>query len=387
MKIFERQSKSKQKQESKNQQQKSQTQGEEDEKEEVFDSTTNITDMNDDCLEKIFEYLDPQSLFNVGVSNKYLNISANTVFKRKYGQKKVYIGSIFVSPLASLNFLDIVNHGIHIGGLEICLQFLRCFGRSIFRMKIAFYESNCKRCAHIYQYINAYCAESLREIEFQGKSIIAMERPFVRVELIRIHDHILGDHLPRLVEWFPNLRRLQLYLVKIDRRFAEMAFPCLEHLAIGIEHQDKLDNFSQKNVSNLLHLNPQLRSLEIRPFIQNMTFTFLLDIIRNNSSINRLVVHYPSPSLSVETEQLNQFASTLPSLVELNLCQYRLSANQALFLIHQLRRLNMFSFLLIHTEEGYFLAQLNNDWRWKSFPMAHNQCYVILERSTRQRNI
>lgn len=46
-------------------------------------STTKIIDLNDDCLVKIFEYLNIQNLLNVALANDWLRSAANDLYKRK----------------------------------------------------------------------------------------------------------------------------------------------------------------------------------------------------------------------------------------------------------------------------------------------------------------
>lgn len=50
---------------------------------------TKCTDLNDDCLQKIFEHLNLIELFNVAVANEWLRPAAGIVYKRKFGMKKV----------------------------------------------------------------------------------------------------------------------------------------------------------------------------------------------------------------------------------------------------------------------------------------------------------
>lgn len=51
-----------------------------------------ITDVIDDCLERIFECLDLVSLLNVANANKRLRPAARLIYKRKYGKNTVAIG-------------------------------------------------------------------------------------------------------------------------------------------------------------------------------------------------------------------------------------------------------------------------------------------------------
>lgn len=67
---------------------------------------TKITDINDDCLEKVFMYLSLDDLINIARTNKPLKPAADMVFQRKYAKKKINLhivsdpkdGSVLSSP-------------------------------------------------------------------------------------------------------------------------------------------------------------------------------------------------------------------------------------------------------------------------------------------------
>lgn len=61
-------------------------------------SPTKITDLDDICLEKIFDHLGFHGLFNIAVANEWLRPAARFVYKRKFGKQFIlinHIGSLF----------------------------------------------------------------------------------------------------------------------------------------------------------------------------------------------------------------------------------------------------------------------------------------------------
>lgn len=54
-----------------------------------FDVPLNLTTINDDCRELIFEHLGLQDLLNIAETSKRLHSAACAVFKRKYGRAKI----------------------------------------------------------------------------------------------------------------------------------------------------------------------------------------------------------------------------------------------------------------------------------------------------------
>lgn len=63
-----------------------------DSSDEPADKTTKIVDLNDDCLVKILEHLDLQSLFNVAIASEWLRLAAGDVYKRELGTTPIEIG-------------------------------------------------------------------------------------------------------------------------------------------------------------------------------------------------------------------------------------------------------------------------------------------------------
>lgn len=59
----------------------------EEEAEEEEDGALKITDLNDDCLEQIFGYLDLEDLLNIGQSNTKFQYAAGIAIKRTYGDE------------------------------------------------------------------------------------------------------------------------------------------------------------------------------------------------------------------------------------------------------------------------------------------------------------
>lgn len=97
---------------------------------EPTEEETNISDVILDCQEKIFSYLDLESLYNVGISSPCLREAAKTMIYRKYegiDTKKILL---FPDSSRSKIFLDSFNV-IIISGFKKCLQVLRCFGDKI----------------------------------------------------------------------------------------------------------------------------------------------------------------------------------------------------------------------------------------------------------------
>lgn len=193
-----------------------------------------IIDLNDLCLEKIFDHLNFQSLFNVAIANEFLRPAAARVYKRRFGRFHIRItGNSFDTDRRPI----FVLHKLHIDQLKSVLLFLRCFGAQITVLEFdgAFYNKK-KHYEHVNEYINKYCSENLVNITFESVPKIANEhfpRPFVNVQNVSVKGGSVGRYLPSFGQWFPNMRRLELIQANLyQNRLTNLHFHQLEHLVV-----------------------------------------------------------------------------------------------------------------------------------------------------------
>lgn len=331
--------------------------------------STKITDLNLDCLEQIFGDFDLRDLFNVAISNVWLRVAARSIYARKFSAKTVVIdiyGSFRVRTLNSSTPAQTACW-ITIHDLRTCLQFLRCFGRTITKLQIGYYQSYINHYDHVEQYVNEYCSESLISISYFHKSDFPsrnfhVQRPFIRTERVHISHIDLDIQLTPFVEWFPNLRSLELYASRVDHHFTGAAFQYLKHLIIKIYSRYVID-YSLENVFEFLRINPQLKSLNISITAQISSST-MLAIIRNNSLLSELIMATGIFCLNINASEINQLAREHPLLEHADLTRFQMSADDAVSLIRQLSSLHHFRFILgNHTEYDYLMQHLRPEWQ------------------------
>lgn len=340
-----------------------------------------ITDLDDVCLENIFNHLNLKDLFSVADANKFLVPAARHVYKRKFGTKTVRISGCddlqpntranarngYVSRSAAPR--DRIPGTINIRNLKWTLSFLRHFGPSIAHLSISYNRSRSHRYQYVHQYINKYCVESLVDMSFHDKPNIKIqhfhERPFVNVVSVNFSDCHLGTQLPSMVEWFPNLQSLKLSKVRLNHRYANASFHHLENLEI---FETNYSGFSMRDVSTFLPLNRGLRNVNFNMCnMQKLPIAALLDIIRENQSIEKLVVRMISESIfqeilffdinpiqinliEINPIEIDRFVNEHPSLVELDLLFCRFKAVDAIALHRQLKCLKKLNFRMTDSE-------------------------------------
>lgn len=308
---------------------------------------TKITDIDDDCLEKIFKSFDLQNLFNVAVANEWLRPAANAVYKRKFGTKKIYLLQVHFD----LNSQSPINgtNAITINDFKTCLQFLRFFGSSITHLEVNYGGSISKRYNYVHQYINNYCNESLITLRFVQRPIFSIghfEKPFVNVQNVGFHFCDLSDKCLQFADVFPGVRRLNLQGYGLNQRFIDVHPTHLEHLIIAVTDNEYYHITKRYNaMSKLVQSNRQLQSLTIKPSkLKPMTMESLLNMIEHNQLISKLVVSETFKSERVKTSEIRRLAREHPVLVELDLRHYQFTTKNVMAMIQQLSTLKKFCF-------------------------------------------
>lgn len=335
-----------------------------------------ITDLNDDCLEKIFDRLDLLSLFNVAVSNEWLRPAARIVYKRRIGTKVTHL-------IAVTGRTDVVDRGARIAvrGLKMCLQYLRCLGPSISDLCIGYGDLDSQRCEYIHQYVNKYCAENLEKLFFVNKPsgrIQCFVGPFINVRNVTVSFGNLGDQLPLFPQWFPNVQRLMLNSVRMDKCIVKMPFNDLHYL--------KIDNinkgFLRKYASHLVCASRQLSTLEIHTSdYPEMSIVTLLNMIKDNQSIRKLIVQMGRYSEIVNPLEMQQFVNEHPTVRKLDFQNYNFTADIVIGLIRQLNSLKKFRFQIINAAEyDRFVSELAGQWQTTLFADFYGHQIVTVDR-------
>lgn len=241
----------------------------------IFGAKRKITSLNDNCLERIFDYLELKDLLNVADSNKRLKSVADMVFALKFSERE--LNFIDYTPILGSNFITSPAE-IHVGDVKSSLQLLRCFGHSISRIAINRNESKInhpKDCANvafsrILLYVNEFCSESLTKINIQGGAscrIDRLENAFVKVETVHICNCEISNEV-QLSALFPQVRRMYLYGIQItDWKSIGGNFSRLDDLKVYRIRLNKteFEIFNSKYCAAILKSNPKLKVINDSP--------------------------------------------------------------------------------------------------------------------------
>lgn len=217
------------------------------------DETMKITDLNDDCLEHIFDYLSLEDLLNVAFSNTALQYASGLLFKRKYGVLHFKFFRIADSLMWQIGGELFVN--------EIEAQrFFLVFADFISSISLIFHEEYEEIFEKRLQQISTYSLESLIEIKlchFPEGWLNKFSKPMPKIKSVVLDDCHLGGKSVMLSHIFPKLCNLKICdsSTEIDQIISH--FPYLKMLDLNV------DNNSSK-FESFLNLNPQLTSFKLK---------------------------------------------------------------------------------------------------------------------------
>lgn len=151
----------------------------------------------------------------------------------------------------------------------------------------------------------------------------------------------------------------------MDRNSIEVHFQNLKTLHLSICGQC---TFIRKMVSDILDSNRQIEQIHLISDQQLKTKP-LLNIIKSNSSIWGLLLEHGQYESVVSSLDVQRFVSEHPSMDNLCLCNYKLTAENAIAMIRQLKLLKRFIFKIDDLSEyDDFVSQLmDSDWESRNW--------------------
>lgn len=272
------------------------------------EQVSEITDLYDDCLERIFMLLDLESLLNVTLSNKWLGPAANIVYKLKFDSFKVCLHNVIDSnPNAAPIVVNCEADAIIIRHFKVCLQFLRSFGSSVQVLEIHYGHSDSKRYDYVHEYVNQYCSESLDKIGFFFMPPVAIKnftKPFANVHIIQMYSCDLSDQFLSFIKWFPNAFLMNIHGFGLKHCSIDMSptqLKCLMMTLTDLRRGHILE--LHKCIGDVVKSSRKLYMLIIRTTIK-MDISSLLKTIKQNRSAMKTAMLEDNVANDVETKRL-----------------------------------------------------------------------------------
>lgn len=218
-------------------------------KRKIVSNQLQLVDINNDCLQKIFNCLSLEDLFNVAESHPQFSTAVRMVYSHRYRNKKV-----------CLNFDSINVSGVM--GIEVRMDvaaiFFQHFGSTLSSLFINFHSNH---DIEIEKSLQDHCANSLIDLELVScdtSNFSAITEPFEKVEKLTITKSTLNQKLSQLNLWFPCVTCLEL--INVNSLQPEGLAANLQQLKSLVIHNEKM-TISLATVGGLLRANPQIESL------------------------------------------------------------------------------------------------------------------------------
>lgn len=218
-----------------------------------------LSDVNIDCLEKIFLNLDIPDLVAVAQKNNHLKVAAQLAYQKNYK----HIVRLYVDDCLNYEYNQLDNE-ISSSEMGFLMPLIRCFGHFITELGISMskQKSAKKKLDHILNYTNEHC-KGLKKIEIDS----AKSNPF----------KLVSSPFPEVVElvvWIPKLRckRLNWLFPKLQRLTCSMDdfthipyhFPECKWLDVSFGGElIQLLRTTCDHIAKHIRLNPQLQKLSL----------------------------------------------------------------------------------------------------------------------------
>lgn len=322
---------------------------------ETIDEAVAITNICYDCRERIFEFLNLESLLMLACTCKRLQVAAAAKFWHDFGKKK----EVVLYPCQPEVKFAVHTDEIDVFGLKFCLTFLRCFGIGFddktLDLSVGYrpiYDANggVKLPVENYvdEYINCYCADTLSSVYFAGKSQFSnqtFKKPFKKCEKVELHGCDLVNLFDNIVNWFPKLGYLKISSCRFDGMANEISLVNMAttHLKVLILNFGS-DPYPFGIFTKLLQANPQLQNVNFRSS-SKLRLSTILNEISTNAMLKQLVVENIYASVvNVKPDELARFAVEHAMVEELVLKDYRLKAIDAINFVRKMKSMKRFGF-------------------------------------------
>lgn len=365
-------------------------------------SNTKITDINIDCLEKVFDHLSFEDFLSVADAHTKLRKAADLVYRLKYKNKVVYISSL----RTALNQLKVFFNEydrMFIYSLKSILKTFRCFGHNISRVEIhsmIFNGINYNiHLSYLMFYIGEYCTDELKYLDLMTLTVDALNhiaKPLIGIKHLKIWDNGLTTNL--LNEKFPNLKHLQInygsHLIRngqcnaVDFENIEKYFPYIDQMVIESDYSPNTYSLSDyqrtESVFDVATLKNFKSFTEYRNECSNIRFPFdhldqiclridfrndndFYDFFRKYPSITKLMLnqkHYSKHKFEAKDLNVVKLANELPWLKQIDVKCCKFTPNVAIQWINHFKLLEKFQFhFKSHSEYMELQTYLSSEWQ------------------------
>lgn len=210
--------------------------------------TTKLTDLNEDVLVHVFEYLDTENMINVVKASKTFLKSSQRAFKRQFLNKYIEL------PLRDTN-----------KAFERSTEIIRYFGENISKLELNYGILKGQRNKQMHDLVMKQCNETLIEIHFRGLSTnLTINKCFPKLKTLNISEGCVDSSLCALEKWFPSVENFEI--VCVENLSPKLAIgrniPSLKGFAMDFCLHSP-SRFNIKQLNDFIKCNPQVKELSL----------------------------------------------------------------------------------------------------------------------------
>lgn len=279
-----------------------------------------LIDINDHCLDIIFEHLELMDWFNLAKSHERFIPVIRSLFSRRHRGKKVILHS-GTKFMTTSNEITVPKYMIN--------SFIEYFGQKIQNLQIKYLAAKTEKL------ITKHCADSVIVLTLCSSiNFDQINKPFEMVQSLVLDGCVLGKNSSQLNIWFPNIVSLRLRKIQsIHSASLETHFPNINHLTI----LDQTMEIPLNTVVNMLRLNPQLNSLSL-VMKCNYNVKFLRAISEYLPHLEKFILNVPNDRFASFDDQKINFET----VTKFTLSEFYYNGDFIVnmpFVFHQLREL------------------------------------------------
>lgn len=213
---------------------------------------TTILNLNDDCLEEVFFYLDINDLLNVFEAHSQFKIASERAFGQRNKQIPVVVSNIHASR-------------VNVRMIKYSSKLLQTFGHLITKLCIQF---KLEKIDRLLEAIVKYCNKNVTELEFYHLGIRVKEPSVLYDNGLRN----IRSFLRQLSTQFPNLLSLNF-----NYRNLTKGCPYSDNIVLAYPNLTSFTAagllLSFENIKRFIDLNSQLESLTLKSELENFMET------------------------------------------------------------------------------------------------------------------
>lgn len=249
---------------------------------------TRILDLNDDCLDVIFGYLNYKDVLATSQVCLRFEDRARYIFKRK--RHNINVFSVKTNATTTPSPTQVLRH----------------IGPALSKLEIFFGEDIAKNQQTI-DVATKYCAENLTEITLHClHKRNKLREPFNRVNKLTLSFCDLVGRF-KLLKWFPNLTILTYHFTKNLKKFMKQSIPTMDTLNVNCVA-------TQQEIITMLTFNPQIKNLSVnfvcRGSLQHSILTAIDKALPELQTLNLIVDRVRN----FDTDDLQQYFHNLKAL-------------------------------------------------------------------------